>query len=481
MPEMSGQPAGALPPRAHDGPEPRREARGSLAALRKNWLILLLLLVVGGGSGFGLALTVPAKYQSSTQLYVSARTEGAAAGDLVQGTTFAQQVVASYVAVATTSLVLDPVVEQLGLPISSSSLAAQLSVRTPANTVMIDIAATDRDPEQAARIADAVAKSLSEVVQNVLEKPQQGTMRSTVTVTVVQSAIVPTSPSSPNLTLYAAGGAVLGLGLGVVIAAIRTLLDTRVRTLADLRASVDAPILGGILFDPGSRRQPLVVQDDPGSPQAESYRMLRTNLDFISTKGQSRSFVVTSAMPVAGKSTVSANLAVALARSGARVAVVEADLRKPRVADYLGISSGLGLTDVLVGRAELADVMRKWRIGELYVLPAGTPPPNPSELLGSSVMSRVIDELNRYFDVVLFDTPPLLPVTDAAVLAARTHGAVLVAASGRTKRQEVVEAAQVLRRAGVTLSGVVMTMLSAKSTNGYGAAFRYIDDAAPDA
>jgi len=186
-------------------------------------------------------------------------------------------------------------------------------------------------------------------------------------------------------------------------------------------------------------------------------------------------------MPVAGKSTVSANLAVALARSGARVAVVEADLRKPRVADYLGISSGLGLTDVLVGRAELADVMRKWRIGELYILPAGTPPPNPSELLGSSVMSRVIDELNRYFDVVLFDTPPLLPVTDAAVLAARTHGVVLVAASGRTKRQEAVEAAQVLRRAGVTLSGVVMTMLSAKNTNGYGAAFRYIEDAAPDA
>ncbi|WP_424936870.1 MULTISPECIES: polysaccharide biosynthesis tyrosine autokinase [Bacteria] len=449
---------------------------GYLVGLRKNWLILLLLLVLGGGGGAVLTLVLPAKYQSSTQLYVSARSEGAATGDLVQGTTFAQQVVASYVAVATTSLVLDPVIDRLGLPISSSALASQLSVRTPANTVMIDIAATDRDPEQAARIADAVADSLSEVVQNVLEKPQQGSTRSTVTVTVVQDAIVPTAPSSPSLALYTAGGAVLGLALGIGIATIRTLLDTRVRTLADLRSSLDAPILGGILFDPASRRQPLIVQEDPGSPQAESYRMLRTNLDFISTKGQSRSFVVTSAMPVAGKSTVSANLAVALARSGARVAVVEADLRKPRVADYLGISAGLGLTDVLVGRAELSDVIRKWRIGELYVLPAGTPPPNPSELLGSSAMNRVVAELDRYFDVVLFDTPPLLPVTDAAVLAARTHGAVLVAASGRTRRQEVVEAAQVLKRAGVTLSGVVMTMLTTKNTNGYGAAIRYVDE-----
>ncbi|MCR2815864.1 polysaccharide biosynthesis tyrosine autokinase [Microbacterium jiangjiandongii] len=444
------------------------ELRDYLRILHKNWILLLVLLIAGLAGGAGYAFLQTPKYEASTQLYVSVRTEGAATGDLVQGTNFARQMVTSYVDVIPTSLVLDPVIEELELDTTAGQLARQVSASTPLNTVLIDIAVTDEDPELAAAIADATAASFAQAVQTTLEKPQAVDAVSPVQITITQPATVPAAPTSPNVPLLIALGALLGLAAGVALAVLRTVLDTRIHTLHDIEALTDKPLLGGIAFDPEAPKRPLIVHADPRSPRAESFRTLRTNLQFLDVEDGPRSFVVSSAGPGEGKSTTTANLAIALAETGARVALLDGDLRLPRVADYMGLEGGVGITDVLIGRVQLTDALQKWGANQLFVLTSGPVPPNPSELLGSAAMDQLLAALTEHFDYVLIDAPPLLLVTDAAVLSKKTRGVILAAASGKTKKQDLSGAVRTLDTAGGNLLGVVVTMLPTKGPDSYG-------------
>ena len=179
---------------------------------------------------------------------------------------------------------------------------------------------------------------------------------------------------------------------------------------------------------------------------------------------------MTSSIESEGKSTTGANLAIALADAGSRVLFVDADLRRPKVADYMGLEGAVGLTDVLIGRAEIDDVIQPWGAAELFVLPAGPVPPNPSELLGSTRMSQLISDLNDRFDVVIFDSPPLLPVTDAAILAKNVGGAIVVVAAGRAHKHQLKGALTALQNVGAPVSGLVLTMIPTKGPDarGYG-------------
>ncbi len=444
------------------------ELRDYLRILHKNWILLLVLLILGLAGGAGYAALQAPKYIASTQLYVSVRTEGAATGDLVQGTTFARQMVTSYVDVVDTALVLDPVIATLGLDTTVAALAPHVTATTPLNTVLIDIAVTDGDPEQAAQIANAVGASFTNVVQNSLEQPTGATGTSPVLITVTEPAVAPSAPTSPNLRMLIALGALLGLAVGVGVAMLRTVLDSRIHTLHDIENVTDRPMLGGIAYDPDAQKRPLIVHADPRSPRAESFRTLRTNLQFLDVEGGARTFVISSAGPGEGKSTTTANLAIALAETGARVALLDGDLRLPRVADYMGLEGGVGLTDVLIGRIDVADALQKWGQKDLFVLTSGRVPPNPSELLGSAAMDQVLTSLGEYFDYVLIDAPPLLLVTDAAVIGKKARGVILVAASGKTKKQEFAGAVRTLTTAGVDLLGTVVTMLPTKGPDSYG-------------
>lgn len=456
------------------------ELRDYIRILHKNWIIILVCTVLGLGAAAAYSALQTPQYRSTTQLYVSVRTEGAATGELVQGTTFARQIIASYVEISTTALVLEPVIDELGLATTVAGLADRVSANAPLNTVMIEITVTDPDPQLAARIADATAASLTDVVQNTLDAPATEDAASPVVLRTVQPAEVSAAPASPNIPLNTAVGALFGLALGIGIGALRTVLDTRIRTLHDIEQVTDAPLLGGIAFDPDAPKRPLIVHADPRSPRSESFRSLRTNLQFLNVEGGPRSFVISSAGPSEGKSTTTANLAIALAETGARVALIDGDLRLPRVADYMGIEGGVGLTDVLIGRVQLVDALQKWGRGDLYVLPAGIVPPNPSEMLGSPAMDHVLAALTEHFDYVLVDAPPLLLVTDAAVLSKKTRGVILAAASGRTKKQDLSGALRSLSTAGGTLLGVVVTMLPTRGPDSYGyGAYTYGSTHAP--
>ncbi|KAB1641703.1 polysaccharide biosynthesis tyrosine autokinase [Gulosibacter chungangensis] len=438
------------------------ELHDYIRIVRKNWVLIFVLAVLGTGVGAGISALTPAKYESTAELYVTVRTpENAATGDLLQGTNFARQSVVSYVDVATSALVLDRVIERLSLDATVDELRPKLSASTPNDTVLIAITATDSSAERAAELANVTGEELAAVVEDVIEIADTDG-ESPVDLNLINPAIVADAPSSPNVRMNILLGAVLGLILGFGAALLRHMLDTRIRSLSDIRQIVDAPVLGGIAFDEELRRQPLVVQAQPRSPGAEAFRALRTNVQFLDPDSSSQIFVVTSAGPGEGKSTTSANLALALAQTGFTVALVDADLRKPRLAEYMGVEGSVGLTDVLVGRAELSDVLQPWGRGRLAVLPSGQIPPNPSELLGSRAMQQVLEALSAQADYVIVDAPPVLPVTDATVLARFASGLLVTVAAGSTHRQELQGCVDAIEAADGRLLGVVATKLPVK-------------------
>ena len=408
------------------------------------------------------------------------RSDSSGVSELAQGTTFARQAVVSFVDVVDSALVLDRVIDDLNLDTTAKQLARSIQASSPTNSVVISITVSDRDAAKAAAIANSVGTNFADVVVNRLERPS-GDAASLVRVETIEPALVPVSPAAPNTTLNVIIGTILGLAIGLGGALLRSLLDTRIHSLHDIQAATDTPVLGGITLDPEAKKRPLIVHVDPRSPRAESFRSLRTNLQFIDVDGESRSFVVTSAGPGEGKSTTTANLAIALAETGARVALVDGDLRLPRIAEYMGIEGGAGLTDVLIGRADLADVLQPWGTGKLFVLPSGRIPPNPSELLGSQAMQRTLDALAGAFDFVLIDAPPLLLVTDAAVVSRFTSGVLMVAASGSTKKAQLTAAVERLNAIGSRLFGVIVTMLPTKGPDSYGYGYgAYSYNAAPE-
>jgi succinoglycan biosynthesis transport protein ExoP len=442
------------------------DLRDYLRVFYKNWILIAACTLLGIAIAAGYSIAVTPKYQAKTELYVSVRSgDSAATTDLVQGTSFARQAVTSYVSVVNSASVLDRVIDELKLDTTAASLASRVSAESPLNTVLIDITVTDDDPKRAAAIANSVGKNTSYVVTNKLENSEGGA--SLVNVQTIQPATAPSRPSSPNVPLNVILGLLIGLGVGILASFLRSILDTRIHNSHDIEQITDRPILGAVSFDPAAKKRPLIVHADPRNPRAESFRILRTNLQYVNLGGP-RSYVITSSVPGEGKSTTAANLAISLAETGARVALIDGDLRLPKVAEYMGIEGAVGLTDVLIGRAQISDVLQKWGRGQLYVLPAGRIPPNPSELLGSSVMVTLLNDLTSEFDFVLVDAPPLLLVTDAAVISKLTGGAILAAASGRTKRNELSAAVRALDHIGSRLVGVVVTMLPVKGPDSYG-------------
>ncbi|RFA15160.1 chromosome partitioning protein [Subtercola boreus] len=436
-----------------------------LRILRKSWVLILALILLGIAAGSLVSILTTPSFQATTKVFISVQS-GGTVSDLTQGSNFTQNQVKSYTDVVVTPAVLQPVIDELKLNTTAAELAKHVSATTSPDTVVVDIGVTDPSPEAAAAIANQVATSFEETVGALV--PGGTGSASPVKITVLQDALVPLAPVTPNTALNIELGALVGLVVALVAAVLRQTLDTRVRNEHDVEQVAEAPILGGIIYDASTAEHPLVVHDDPRSPRAESFRTLRTNLQFLVTPESRRSFVITSSIPGEGKSTSTANLAIVTATAGSRVVLIDADLRKPRVAQYLGLEGGAGLTDVLVGRAELDEVLQPWGANGLFVLPAGRVPPNPSELLSSPAMIQLIETLEERFDFVLFDSPPLLPVTDAAILAKHTAGALLVVGASKVHRGQVRGSVAALKNVGSGVAGVIITMLPTRGPDSYG-------------
>ncbi|HSH62156.1 MAG TPA: polysaccharide biosynthesis tyrosine autokinase [Acidimicrobiales bacterium] len=295
---------------------------------------------------------------------------------------------------------------------------------------------------------------------------------------LVTPASVPTSPIRPTTTTNALLAAAVGLMLGIGFAFLFEYLDDSIKDKEELeRASNGLPTLGLIPAVAGwkERKRPLLVStSDAQSPAAEAYRSLRTSIQFMGLDRPLRSIQVTSANAGEGKTTTIANLGVALAQAGQRVVIVSCDLRRPRLHEFFGLSNGVGFTSVLLGDVPVSSALHPVEgVAGLSVVVSGPIPPNPSELLAGRRAVEALAALQAEADVVLLDSPPILPVTDAAVLANRVDGTLLVASAGKTTRRELHRAQEVLRQVDALLIGTLLNGVSGDAAYGYSYGYQY--------
>lgn len=436
--------------------------RDFLLVLRARWKVVFAATVLVVAAAAAALWQMTPTYSAQASFYLSTHQDPTSKtkGSSYVITTSDLQ---TYVAVLHSPAVQDPLHERLGLPPGTPiDVSADAS-----GQAILTVTGRASSPQLAADIANATGPQLAAVADQfsaLLAASGQQVRASTIT-----PATAPSQPSSPSVVRDLVLALLAGLCLGLGLAFLRHSLDTKVRSDADIRALSKSPILASLPLD-RAREQGVTVQQEPHGRYAEEVRRLRTNLLFVDVTTGTHSFVVTSAMPGEGKTTTAVNLAIAMAKAGGRVLLVDADLRNPSLAGMLRLEESVGLTTVLLGRATIDEVVQNWRGTDLYVLAAGQVPPNPSELLGSEPMRELFGKLSQDFDFILVDSPPLVPVIDAVLLEKLTGGMLMVVAADRTRKRDLSSALKSLETIGAHVSGFAWnkTSLSRDDARRYG-------------
>ncbi|WP_350269817.1 polysaccharide biosynthesis tyrosine autokinase [Brevibacterium sp. CBA3109] len=423
-----------------------------LHLLRRHIVLLMLTVVAGGLGGFGVSALLPPTYSARTELFVSVPTSGDPY-EMRMASDFIKERIQTYVGMVGSESVLEPVISDLGLDTTPEALASQVEAFSDPETVLITVQAQAEDAHGAARLSTAVARSLTERI-GLLENPGK---TDTAAINLIEANTAVAPESSDGLPQWASVpiGALLGLAAGIAIAIVRGTLDSVVRTKDDLAAITSAPLMASVPED-----RAIVHESAMGGPaipgiRSESILRLRTNLRFAHIDEETIVLLVTSAQPGEGKTTLSLDLAIASARAGQSVVLVDADLRRPSVAARLGLENAAGLTTALVGGLDLSELLQSWGDHDLSVLTAGEIPPNPAELLETRAMAELVSELAGRFDLVILDGPPLLPVADSLVLSRLASRTLLVAGAGRVKSRAVAESVRALDELGAPI-GLVL-------------------------
>lgn len=377
------------------------------------------------------------------------------------------------------------------LAVLDARLAALTNLQSSNSNEIQSLPAAEAEEQRLVQQVETTQK-IADQVREELHKAHMAEAVEAGQVEVVYRAPLPTAPVGSGKATKLGLALFLGLLLGGGAAFMREHLNTAIRRNEDLEKVLQVPGLALIpRMQPrtklAQRLLPRRTEDraeaDPAgtglvtvsnfrSPSAEAYRTLRTNLLFSQVGSTLRNTVVTSASPGDGKSTVSANLAVTYAQQGVRVLLVDCDLRKSRLHHVFNVSREPGLTQLLLGQAQAAEVMRSTPVEGLHFIPSGTLPPNPSELLGGGRMRKALDALSQRFDLIVIDSPPLLAASDAAILGAMTDGVLMVVRAGQTERGAAQKAMQQLQAVGARVLGAVLNDPDSKAA-AYGEYYYY--------
>lgn len=501
------------------------------AALVWRWLWLLVLAAaVGGGAAYFISNQLTPIYRASTTLLISqAQSPGTPDyNSLLTGERLAR----TYGQLLEKRPVLEATIDTLGLTLAPQDLAEMVDVRVLRDTQLIELSVEHPDPDLGAKIANTLAAvfiaqvredslgessayreslqrqliDLDEAMKDTSTRLQElrkedgsktdiAYLQSVLTqyqatyaqaikaeqdmrlaeakagnqVKVAEPAAAPTEPVSPKVLQNTLLAALVSLMLAAGAAFLFEYLDDTVKSADDVERIAGLPTLGHIVrFAKSDQPERLVSERDAGSPVAEAYRVLRTNVDFTRVGHPGNTMLVTSAAQQEGKSTTAANLAAINAIAGRTVVLVDADLRRPSAHKFFKLDNKFGLTNLLLRDGVPAESMlQSAPIPGLLVLASGPIPPNPAELLGSPRMARVIAQLKEGADVVIFDSPPLLSVSDPVILGAQLEGVALVVDAGRTRAGMLVGALEALERGAVPVLGVVLNKFSSRGAGEY--------------
>ncbi|MHB8470934.1 MAG: tyrosine-protein kinase domain-containing protein [Gaiellaceae bacterium] len=445
---------------------------------RRKWLVLGVLAACVG-LAVGLSLVQAKKYEATTKIVV-----GQGNGLIPSAYSNAvQPYTATMADLVTSNIVAATVVRELHLPETPQALLNQVSVAINPSTAVMTVNVIDHSASRAVLIAQHVASVFAKLVQERFgSKPTAlggGTVQLPLTATVFDPAHASASPVSPKPTQNAIVAFAIGLVLGLLAAFVREHFDRALRTREAVEESFGVPVIGMVPFKRVRKGEIRPVAWEGHGELAEAFRTLRANLQYLGVRRPLRTILITSAAQEQGKTTVSVNLGVAIARSGSSAVLVDADLRRPRLSEALGAPTLAGLTSVLVGASSaeeaLVDVGLVGPIdtsplggGQLSLLGPGPSPPNPTELLASAQMSALLERLAVTHDHVVIDSPPLLGLADSLELARMVDGVIIVARRNSATIDDARELRQLVQRSGIRVIGTVFTDVETPRAYGYG-------------
>lgn len=506
-----------------------------LRALRRRWWIVVACTLVVPAATYFYSSRQPAQYQASAQVYLSSQDLAGALTGISSGYVDQARLAETAASLAHVPTVAQDAIESAGVSgITSGALLGSTSIVPRAGTDILVFTVTSHDPRLAQQLAnsyasvftkyrgqldsDAVRRARKELQTRLqsLEANGQGngalatslrdkdeqlaTLEALQTSrTYVISTAEGAGQVSPQPRRDAMLGLMLGLVLGIGLALVLEALDTRVRSAAEIGEHLKMPQIGSVSPPPKKlvKDDQLVMMAQPRGTKAEEYRVLRTNLEFVSLAADDiNTVLVTSAVEQEGKSTVAGNLAVALARSGKHVCLVDLDLRRPYIHWFFHLVDGRGITDVALGRATIDDALTRidpatgWQgrapsgseqdegttmgdPGSLDVLVSGPLPPDPGEFVGTRKLADILAELRRRYDIVLLDSPPLLRVGDAMTLSSRVDGLILLTRLDVVRRPMLRELSRVLESMPLAKLGYVVTGSRDETAYSYGYGYGY--------
>ena len=452
-----------------------------LQMIRKHIVSAIVVCVVVFAAVAAYTFLAPKKYEATAELLAmsgqGAISDNANASQYSSIGSYINTQIATYPQLVKTEAVLAPVIDDLGLDTTVAETAELITASNPDGTFMVGITAETEDPALSQQLANAVADSLSEQVSTSMNTVTED--QAPVSLSVVQQAALPEGQSSPNVPLYLAAGLVVGVILGIGFAIVREMLNTRIDTTSDVRGILGSSAIGSIPDDQILLKQQPVVVAQPGGPIAEEYRRVRTNISFLKTDrvaGEGQLIVISSVSPSEGKTTTAVNVAAALAEDGAKVLLIDADLRHPSVAKHLGIEGHAGLAHVLSGQMTPKDVVQSYWKPNLHILPAGKRPANASILLNSDTMEALVRQALTQYDYVIIDTAPMTVSNDGVVFGRLANGIVLVTGKGITEKKDLQETAETLKTASVPVLGFIFTFADLKKSHAGNYYYYYYED-----
>ena len=450
------------------------------------WWVLLLGMVTAGAVAYYVTSSEPPIYEATAKVLVQRGASGAQPLPDIQAS---EQLATSYGDLIKTRPILEQVIDTLALPYGAGRLSGKTAIKSPRS--LIEITVADRDPEMAALLANTIAttfiddfrdKQLLQIAQFQVSLAQYGItddpsivaaqIATLSTLRLAEEAIPSSSPSGPGNALVIGIAVIVGLIIAGGLIFLLESLDDRIKSAEEIKTLTGLTTLGSVLRyrTRDSDRSIDLSDNDVHSAMAESYRFLRTNLRFAALGAEEglKTLLVTSSTPAEGKTTTAANLSIIMAQEGKSVILVDSDLRRPSLHKFFGLDERKGLTNMVLGEASLDEVLAQTAVDGLQLLPSGPVPPDATVILSSSKMKDVVEELRRSADMVIFDSPPLLVVTDPMILASLLDGTVLVVDTQRARRDTVKRGVQHLQQATQAYMGVVLNKVSIKDAgSGY--------------
>lgn len=454
------------------------------AVAKRSWLVALVSVMCAVAVLLGTYLFVTPMYEASVKIYVNNSTLDDITSIISSDLSASRSLVNTYIVILETRETLDDVAEYAGVDIAYKKLLNRVSAKAVDDTEIFEVTVKSENPQEAEKLANAVAYILPKRISSIV---------SGSSAEVVERAVVPTSPCSPSYVTNGLLGFLLGMALTIAVIAIKVLTDTTIRTEEDIAQVCNYPMLAAIpnmnatgkggYYGYGQNKdaqkngakEPVLIGGEISFAASEAYKLLRTKLQFsFAGDGSSRVIGVSSALSGEGKSLSAVNLAYSMAELGKKVILVDCDMRRPTLAEKLGIRKTPGLSSYLTGQIELEELPQSCGIkgveDNFVVITAGHNPPNPNELLSSERMCQVLQQLRQQYDYVILDLPPVSEVSDAMTITSETDGTLLVVRENYCDRHLLNDAVHQFEYVNAKILGIVVNYAN-ESTGKYGKSY----------